>query len=281
MDSSPAGESAAWQPFLAAPLDGGPVRVEPVVAEEPLEIRVRGAVFAVLLRTPGRERDLIAGFLAAERVIRGSEDLSAVEPCYDAERSAPAPHVWNASLAEGVAFDPRHARALTVGSACGLCGTRVLEDLRVGLPRTVAPTPDLGVSALREAFQELQRRQTLFSRTAGCHGAALVQADGSAWRLLDHAEDVGRHNATDKVLGARLLAGDYPLEQPTGLLVSGRVSYEIVQKAALAGVGAVAGVGMPTSLAVAAARACGLSLRGFVRDAGGLHYAPLHDEALL
>lgn len=268
------GDTAPWQPFVAAPHDGGPLRVEPVAAEEPLEIRVRGSPFAVLLRTPGRERDLIAGFLAAERVLRGAEDLGAIEPCLDADGTAAA-HVWNVALAEGVAFDPRAARALTVGSACGLCGTRVLEDLRAGLPRALAPAPELAPAALRAAFAELRARQPLFASTAGVHGAALGFPDAhGALALADVAEDVGRHNAADKLLGAALRAGDYPLERPAWLLVSGRVSYEIVHKAALAGVGAVAGVGMPTSLAVAAARACGLRLHGFVRADGGLRYAP-------
>lgn len=269
------GDTAPWQPRLAAPLDGGPMRVEPIATEEPLEIRVRGVVFAVLLRTPGRERDLIAGFLAAERVIHGPEDLLAVEPCSDPETGNDAAHVWNVSLPEGVAFDPRTARALMVGSTCGLCGTRVLEDLRAGLPRAIATPAPLGAEALRQAFRELHARQIDFSQTAGTHGAALAFAgvDGSL-ALHDVAEDVGRHNAADKVLGAALRAGEYPLERAAWLLVSGRISYEIVQKAALAGVGAVAGVGMPTTLAVSAARACGLLLHGFVRDDGGLRYAP-------
>lgn len=269
------GDTAPWQPMIAAPLDGGPQRVEPVAAEEPLEIRVRGAAFAVLLRTPGRERDLIAGFLAAERVIRGPEDLLEVEPCLDRENGRAAPHVWNAALAEGVAFDPRAARALMVGSACGLCGIRVLEDLRAGLPRAIASPPPTSVAAMRSAFAALRARQSLFARTAGAHGAALaLAAEAGVLALADVAEDVGRHNAVDKLLGAALRAGRYPLETPAWLLVSGRISYEIVQKAALAGVGGVAGVGMPTSLAVSAARACGLSLHGFVRDGGGLRYAP-------
>ncbi|MDA1260097.1 MAG: formate dehydrogenase accessory sulfurtransferase FdhD, partial [Planctomycetota bacterium] len=196
----------------------------------------------------------------------------------DAESGEPAPHVWNAALAEGVAFDPRASRALVVGSACGLCGTRVLEDLRDGLPRAIAAPMDVEPERLRAAFAELRSQQPLFARTAGTHGAALAFAErDGALALHDLAEDVGRHNAADKVLGAALRSGHYPLERPAWLLVSGRISYEIVQKAALAGVGAVAGVGMPTTLAVSAARACGLILHGFVREGGGLRYAPEAD----
>jgi FdhD protein len=272
-------ERAGWSPFLAAPAGGGPARVEPVAVEEPLEIRVRGRPFAVLLRTPGRERDLIAGFLASERVLRGPEDLLAVEPCPPVEpRAGEEPgEAWNVALAEGVRWDPGRERATAmVGSACGACGTRMIEDLRRELPRRAggaAPTPAPG--ALRAAFEELRRRQAGFALTAGMHGAALAALGASGELLLrDAAEDVGRHNAVDKLLGARLRAGEWPLEGAAALLVSGRVSFEIVQKAALAGVALVAGVGMPTSLAVRAARAAGLGLTGFVRGDGGLRYAP-------
>ncbi len=276
MSGSPRGESAPWQPFLAQPLDGGPVRVEAVAREEPLELRVRGAPFAVLLRTPGRERDLVAGFLAAEDVVRGAEDLLAVEPCLDPASGAAAPHVWNAALAEGVAFDPRRARSGTVGSSCGMCGALLLEDLaRGGSMRRPPRAPAVPSAAWTPAFAALRARQPEFARTGGTHGAALaaIAPDGSL-QLLDVAEDVGRHNAADKVLGAQLRAGRWPLEAPHALLVSGRVSYEIIHKCARAGIALAAGVGMPTSLAVEAARACGVGLLGFVRAPGGLVYAP-------
>lgn len=278
MTASPQGESAPWHPFVVRPLSGGPARVEAVAAEEPLEIRVRGTPLAVLLRTPGRERDLIAGYLAAEGILRGPEDLLAIEPCADPATGAPAAHVWNAALAEGVAFDPRHVRTGTVGSACGMCGALLLEDLsraatrRPARPATSPPAAD----ALPRAFAELRARQALYAATGGAHGAALAAlgADGSL-ELLDVAEDVGRHNAADRVLGARLRAGEWPLERPCALLVSGRVSYEIIHKCARAGVAAAAGVGMPTSLAVRAARACGVALAAFVReDGGGFACAP-------
>lgn len=270
--AAPEAGPPAWRPFLAEPLDGAHARVEPVAVEEPLEIRVRGIRFATLLRTPGRERDLIAGFLAAERVLRGREDLGAIEPC------APPPgeeeaRAWNVALAEGVVFDPARARELLVGSACGACGARLIADLRRDLPHPPTPVADPGPRALREAMRLLRARQALFAQTAGAHGAALARIGaGAEWIFADLAEDVGRHNAVDKLLGAALRAGSYPLEEPAWLLVSGRLSYEIVLKAALAGVGAVAGAGMPTSLAVEAARACGLRLHAFIREDGGLAY---------
>jgi FdhD protein len=261
---------------IVEPLPAGPARVEAVASEEPLEVRVRGTPLATLLRTPGRERDLIAGYLAAEGLLRAPEDLLGVVPCVDPETGAPAAHVWNAALAEGVAFDPRLARTGTVGSSCGMCGALLLEDLRraPGL-RPPPAAPELGVPALTAAFAQMRARQKEFARTAGTHGAALAWiGPGGTLELADVAEDVGRHNAVDKVLGAQLRAGRWPLERAAALLLSGRVSYEIIHKCARAGVAAAAGVGMPTSLAVQAARARGVALLGFVRDGRALRFAP-------
>lgn len=228
----------------------------------------------MLLRTPGRERDLVAGFLASEGVLRGPEDLTAVEACPDPETGRPAVHVWNAALAEGVAFDPRRRRFAPVGSSCGLCGARTLEELQRVLPGLPPGSPLLpAADELLAGFEELRRRQPVFAATAGVHGAALaLPRPGGGLELADVAEDVGRHNATDKVLGACLLAGDYPREAPAVLLVSGRISFEIVQKAALAGVGTVAGVGVPTSLAADAAASAGQALYGWARDGGARLY---------
>lgn len=282
MESSPQageravlGRDAAWQPVVACPLRSGPARVEAVATEEPLEIRVRGQTFAVLLRTPGRERDLIAGFLASEGILQSADDLRAIEPCPPAAGALPDDAAWNVALAEGLSVDPARARGL-VGSSCGTCGTRMLADLQRALPRRPgppAPLPDL--AALQRVFAEVRRRQPTFQLTAGTHGAGLAEIlpDGGLL-LLDTAEDVGRHNAADKLLGAQLRAGNWPLARPLLLLVSGRISHEIVHKCALAGAAAVAGVGMPTSLAVRGARVAGIRLLGFVRDGGGLSYAP-------
>lgn len=217
------------------------------------------------MRTPGRERDLIAGFLASESIIEHSEDLLAVEPCRDAYQGQPEPHIWNAALADGVAFDPRPRRFGTVGSSCGLCGVQSLDDLEKKIPEIPKwKMPEsLQVSVLLQTFEAMQSRQTLFQKTAAVHAAALwSETDG----LLDLAEDVGRHNAVDKVLGACLRGGLYPLEVPRALLVSGRISFEIMQKAAMAGIALVAGISAPTSLAVDIARKTGMTLFGMVRD---------------
>ena len=239
-----------------------------VAAEEPLEIRVRGVPIAVLMRMPGRERDLLAGFLASEGVLRRPEELLEAAPCVDPETGEAAVNVWNAALAPEVGFDPRERRFGPVTSSCGLCGARTLEELERKMP---APPPacSLEPSFLLGAFEHLRSGQEVFERTAGTHAAGLLREDG-CW--IDLAEDVGRHNAVDKVLGARLLAGEYPCGRPTVLLVSGRISFEIVQKAALARVCAVAGVSAPTSLAVDAARRFGLALYGLVRDGSANHY---------
>ncbi len=231
-------------------------------------MRLRGQPWAVLMRTPGRERDLIAGFLASEGVLERPEDLLAVEPCRDPS-GRPEPNVWMVSVADSVVLEDGQRRAGYVGSSCGLCGARTLDALDRALP-PIVPWSPLAAPLLLEGFVRLRDRQDLFRHTAGAHGAGLLAPDGS---LADVAEDVGRHNAVDKVLGARLREGRYPLEDPFILLVSGRLSFEIVQKAALGGVGAVAGVGAPTSLAVEAAERFGIRLSGWVRDGGASAYA--------
>lgn len=234
-----------------------------VAHEEPLEIRVAGAPLAVLLRTPGRDRELLAGFLAAEGILRGPEDLQGIEPCHDPESGTPEPNIWNVALAEGVPFAPEDRRLLPVGSTCGLCGARTIEELERELPTAV----DHGRLALAADYFEkadaaLREAQATHRKTAGSHGAGLFSFDGE---LLGFAEDVGRHNAVDKVLGARLLAGDYPLEAAGVLQVTGRISFEIIQKAALGGIAAVVGAGAPTSLAVDAANRTQVALFGLAR----------------
>ncbi|MAW59992.1 MAG: sulfurtransferase FdhD [Planctomycetes bacterium] len=257
----------------AARVGDGPPPSSPdwVALEEPLEVRVAGAPLAVLLRSPGRERELLAGFLASEGVLRGPEDLAAIEACRDPQSGEPEPNIWNVALAEGVAFAPERRRLLPVGSTCGLCGARTLDELERELPRAVEHGPlALAADFFARADAALRQAQETHRRTAGSHGAGLFSLDGE---LLGFAEDVGRHNAVDKVLGARLLAGDYPLERPAVLQVTGRISFEIVQKAAMAGLAVMAGAGAPTSLAVEAAQRLGLGLFGLVRPERANCYA--------
>ncbi len=245
-----------------------------LVAEEPLEIRLRegGAEperFVVTMRTPGDDDDLVAGLLYGEGVIEEIGEIVAIEPPANT-RVAPelAKNVRVVTLAPRA--DRRHARRATVmGSACGVCGRTSVDDVaalaaaarrgkRAPLP---GASPDLTISAslLTSLPGALRERQSVFSFTGGLHAAGLFEADGS---LLLAREDVGRHNATDKAVGA-ILRSRRPC--PPILLVSGRLGFEIAQKAALAGVTIVAAVSAPTSLAVDLAEETGLTLVGFLR----------------
>ncbi len=245
-----------------------------LVAEEPLEIRLRegGAEperFVVTMRTPGDDDDLVAGLLYGEGVIEEIGEIVAIEPPAGT-RVAPelAKNVRVVTLAPRA--DRRRARRATVmGSACGVCGRTSVEDvaaLAAAARRGKgAPLPgasrDLTISAalLTSLPGALRIRQSVFSSTGGLHAAGLFEADG---RFLLAREDVGRHNATDKAVGAILRSRR---ECPPILLVSGRLGFEIAQKAALAGVTIVAAVSAPTSLAVDLAEETGLTLVGFLR----------------
>ncbi len=245
-----------------------------LVAEEPLEIRLRegGAEperFVVTMRTPGDDDDLVAGLLYGEGVIEEIGEIVAIEPPAGT-RVAPelAKNVRVVTLAPRA--DRRRARRATVmGSACGVCGRTSVEDvaaLAAAARRGKgAPLPgasrDLTISAalLTSLPGALRIRQSVFSSTGGLHAAGLFEADGT---FLLAREDVGRHNATDKAVGAILRSRR---ECPPILLVSGRLGFEIAQKAALAGVTVVAAVSAPTSLAVDLAEETGLTLVGFLR----------------
>jgi FdhD protein len=245
-----------------------------LVAEEPLEIRLRegGAEperFVVTMRTPGDDDDLVAGLLYGEGVIEEIGEIVAIEPPADT-RVAPelAKNVRVVTLAPRA--DRRRARRATVmGSACGVCGRTSVDDVaalaaaaRRGKSAPLpGASPDLTISAslLTSLPGALRERQSVFSSTGGLHAAGLFEADGS---FLLAREDVGRHNATDKAVGA-LLRSRRPC--PPILLVSGRLGFEIAQKAALAGVTIVAAVSAPTSLAVDLAEETGLTLVGFLR----------------
>lgn len=245
-----------------------------LVAEEPLEIRLceGGAEperFVVTMRTPGDDDDLVAGLLYGEGVIEEIGEIVAIEPPADT-RVAPelAKNVRVVTLAPRV-DRPRARRATVMGSACGVCGRTSVDDvaaLAAAARRGKrAPLPgasrDLTISAslLTSLPGALRERQSVFSFTGGLHAAGLFEADGS---FLLAREDVGRHNATDKAVGA-ILRSRRPC--PPILLVSGRLGFEIAQKAALAGVTIVAAVSAPTSLAVDLAEETGLTLIGFLR----------------
>ena len=256
--------------------DAGGTRWEKdaLVAEEPLEIRLREGEaeperFVVTMRTPGDDDDLAVGLLFGEGVIESFDEILSVEPPGDPRVAAElAANVRVVTLAPR-ADRPRARRATVMGSACGVCGRTSVEDVAslaaAALGRKAEPRLDANVdvsisAAILTALPDaLRARQSVFSATGGLHAAGLFEADGS---LVLAREDVGRHNATDKAVGA-VLRARRPC--PPVLLVSGRLGFEIAQKAALAGVRIVAAVSAPTSLAVDLAEEAGVTLVGFLR----------------
>ena len=228
-------------------------------AEEPLAIRLHGQPFAVIMRTPGDDRELAAGFLLSERIIRGPDDLGAIEHCRDGEARE---NTVNVSL-----VDPEAAvralesrREVTSSASCGVCGRRTIDALAADLP-PVTGAFAVSAATIARLPNSMRAAQHAFDASGGLHAAALFSADGT---LLDVAEDVGRHNAVDKIVGRAVIRERLPLSDAM-LCVSGRTSFEIVQKAAVAGVPLVAAVSAPSSLAIELADRCGLTLVGFVR----------------
>jgi len=234
-------------------------RPDTLAVEEPLEIRVAGKPLTITMRTPGHDFDLVAGFLAAEGIIREAGDLTAMRYCSDTEEQ----NTLDVALAPGVTPpDDSMTRAFATTSACGVCGKSSIEALRVDRPYEVADDPvRLTPGVLAALPERLRESQRVFDRTGGLHAAGLFDAGG---RLLALREDVGRHNAVDKVVGWALREGLLPL---TGrvLMVSGRASFELTQKAMQAGVPVLAAVSAPSSLAVELAEDAGMTLVGFLR----------------
>jgi FdhD protein len=236
-------------------------------AEEPLDVRLHGRSFAVIMRTPGEDRALAAGFLLSERIIRSAADIGAIEHCRHPDQTR-AHHVVDVFLVgDAAARVPallEQRRHLIANSSCGVCGRATIEELAADIA-PLAMTRTMAIDAIRELPIRLRASQSRFDETGGLHGAALFAADGE---LLGSAEDVGRHNAVDKVIGAFLLADTAVAPPFSALMVSGRVSFEIVQKAWLGGIEIVAAISAPTSLAIELADAAGITLLGFVRDSG-------------
>jgi FdhD protein len=238
-------------------------RDDEVAVEEPLEIRLSGETFAVTMRTPGHDPELVAGLLLAEGLITSRDDLGGIAHCGKPGDEGYG-NVVDVAPAPGTAFDPERARTLRrdlpTSSACGVCGRLTIDDLlaRVGPLEDETRFDPLLLGHLPE---RLRAEQANFDRTGGLHAAAVSDPEG---RLSHVREDVGRHNAVDKTIGRHLLDGALPL---TGrlLVVSGRSSFEIVQKAISAKLSGVVAVSAPSSLAVDTARRFGLLLVGFAR----------------
>lgn len=235
--------------------------VDRVVVEEPLELRFEGRCLLVTMRTPGDDLDLVRGLLYTEGLVRSPEDIAAVAHCDDVPAEA-AGNAVTFSLRQGASLVEENAlRQGLVTSACGVCGKAALEVVARHAP-PVGPGPKLSAELLAGLPAQLRGGQALFERTGGLHAAALFSPQG---RRLALAEDVGRHNAVDKVIGQALRLHALPL-QDTLLLVSGRAGFEIVFKARRAGIPVVASVSAPSSLSVELARDGGQTLIGFLRD---------------
>lgn len=242
-----------------------------VAVEAPLEVRLNGQPFAVIMRTPGTDRDLALGFLLTEGLVRGPEAIARVD-VREAEQAVDV--VFTPAQASTVAAALAGRRAVAMSSSCGMCGRASLASLTVDLPVCDAPWR-VDASLIAGLPLALRRVQSAFAATGGLHAAALFDVDGT---LLLSAEDVGRHNAVDKLLGRMLLDGRLPLRQAL-LMVSGRSSFEIVQKAWYGGVPFIAAVSAPSSLAVQLAHEAGITLLGFVRDGRFNVYA--HQERVV
>ncbi|MBM4380282.1 MAG: formate dehydrogenase accessory sulfurtransferase FdhD [Deltaproteobacteria bacterium] len=230
-----------------------------VAVEAPLEIRLGGKALTVTMRTPGHDAELAVGFLVSEGVLRKGDDLTA-PPVPDAL----SPDVLHVQLRDGVTADTRRAeRGFTTTSACGACGKDSLESLSLpACPPITGDSPQVSPSLLLSLPAKLRAEQATFEATGGLHATGLFTGAGELVRVR---EDVGRHNAFDKVIGAALLAGELPLNGCVAV-VSGRASFELVQKAAMAGIPVLAAVGAPSSLAVELAQRQGITLAGFLRD---------------
>ncbi len=249
-----------------------------VATEEPLQLSLGGRPLSIVMRTPGHDLELALGLLYAERVIRGLEDVAEVWISAEADETADQVPV-RAELVESNQVDlrlregvpgRRPERSFLSSSACGVCGATTIESLQLDFAQLPAG-PEIDPAVLPGLAGQLRSQQRVFEQTGGLHAAGLFGLDGRL-RLL--REDVGRHNAVDKVVGRLLLDGLLPASESL-LAVSGRAGYEIVQKAVAAGIPLVAAVGAPSSLAVATAQGFGQTLVGFLRgDRFNVYSAP-------
>ncbi|MFI9505014.1 formate dehydrogenase accessory sulfurtransferase FdhD [Nocardia sp. NPDC052566] len=236
-------------------------RPDTLVVEEPLEMRLGGRSLTVTMRTPGADIDLVHGFLLSENIIGAADDVLSARYCAGTDANGQNTYnVLDIRLRTPVPAPP--SRNFLTTSACGLCGKTALDEVRT---RTRYPIPTEGLvvetGVLAAMPEELRRHQSVFDATGGLHAAGLFTADGTA---LAVREDVGRHNAVDKVIGWALRENRIPAPDLV-LIVSGRASFELVQKAVMAGIPMLGAVSAPSSLAVDLAAESGLTLVGFLR----------------
>jgi len=233
---------------------GRVTRLDALAIEEPLEIRVAGTSISVTMRTPGDDDALAIGFLFGEGLISGPAQVSSIRL---------DKNIVNVELDNEVAFEAdRLARNFYTTSSCGVCGKASIEAIEVFPETEIHSNIEVDAAIIHGLPSRLASVQDVFRQTGGLHAAALFDRHGD---LIDVKEDVGRHNAMDKLVGTRVMAGETPLDDKI-VLVSGRASFELVQKAVMAGIPIMAAVGAPSSLAVELAATFGMTLIGFVRD---------------
>jgi len=237
------------------------VRFDNVASEEPLEIRVDGSALAVTMRTPGNDFELTAGFLLTEGVVERAEQIRTLRYCVGEDETQEF-NILNADLAPDAPGRAAGERNFTTTSACGLCGKASIDTVRARASFDVrGDDVSLAPKVLASLPDQLRAAQRVFDRTGGLHAAGLFTADGE---LVCLREDVGRHNAFDKVVGWAALDGRLPLRRHV-ILASGRASFELTQKALMAGIPVLASVSAPSSLAVELAEEAGMTLVGFLR----------------
>ncbi len=243
-------------------------RADLLAAEEPLGIRIGGQAVSLTMRTPGDDIDLTAGFLVSEGIVAAAADIASIRICagercgHDHAAGDSVGNIADVTLRPGLTVSPELRRNFMTTSACGVCGKASIADLHVTGNFRLSDDDTIVTAAVLAALPDaLRRAQRVFERTGGLHAAGLFTASGE---LLSVREDVGRHNAVDKVIGWALQTGRLPLSGCV-LLVSGRASFELVQKAVLAGIPVLAAVSAPSSLAADLAEDAGLTLVGFLR----------------
>jgi FdhD protein len=243
-----------------------------LAVEEPLEIRLGGINLSVTMRTPGDDEELVAGFLFSEGIIASADDIDVIARYRGADGDPDDGNVMNVLLKGDmrVAKD-RLRRNFVASSSCGLCGKATIDAIRATLP-PVQSDIVISVDRLNRLGAMMHDAQSTFEKTGGLHAAGLFEADG---RMIVLREDIGRHNAVDKVIGHRVLARSLPLDRHV-LMVSGRVSFEIMQKALTARIPVIAAVSAPSSMAVQMALAADMTLIGFARNGGFNLYAGAH-----
>jgi FdhD protein len=270
-------KASDWKVVTVTKDGRGSSKPDYIVTEEPMEIRAEGPgqepeQISVTMRTPGNDFELAVGFLFTEGMVQQPDDVRTVKYCELVEGEEQKYNIVTVALSRG--FDMALARrAMVTSSSCGICGTESIDQLlQATTPVDRESGPVITAETLMRISDSVRKSQPTFDRTGGLHAAALFDANGNISLVR---EDIGRHNAVDKVIGASVMAKTVPLTKH-GLFCSGRLSFEIIQKAVMARIAFIAAVGAPSSLAVETADALGITLVGFLRDGKANVYTHEH-----